>query len=182
MTPLEIFLLIILIVLFLGLVVVVWFILVTISFNKLKEEITKSKNNLNTSLVTYYELFIKTIEDCNQKIELDSQVVLEVKSFKRLELDEPIEVKQQFFIDFNNLVKKTTNYLKSNKELMESEFYLNCLKKSNENIEALHATRRVYNANVSYYNQKRITFPHNIVANIKKLKGYKFFETNFEDN
>ena len=42
--------------------------------------------------------------------------------------------------------------------------------------ENLQASRRVYNSNVSYYNQKVVVFPSNIIANWKKFEKRDFFE------
>lgn len=42
--------------------------------------------------------------------------------------------------------------------------------------ENLQASRRVYNSNVSIYNQKVVVFPSNIIANWKKFAKRDFFE------
>jgi LemA protein len=42
--------------------------------------------------------------------------------------------------------------------------------------ENLQASRRVYNSNVSMYNQKIVTFPNSIVANLGKFLKREFFE------
>ncbi len=42
--------------------------------------------------------------------------------------------------------------------------------------EHLQAARRLYNANVSSYNQKLVTFPSSIVANSKGFTKKEFFE------
>ena len=52
-------------------------------------------------------------------------------------------------------------------ELKSSENY-NTLQKSIADVEEhLQASRRLYNANVSNYNQKIVTFPSNVIFNIK---------------
>jgi LemA protein len=42
--------------------------------------------------------------------------------------------------------------------------------------EHLQAARRLYNSNVSFYNQLLVSFPASIVANNKKMVKRDFFE------
>ena len=42
--------------------------------------------------------------------------------------------------------------------------------------EHLQAARRLYNSNVSHYNQKLVTFPSSLVGGWKKLTKRAFFE------
>ena len=46
--------------------------------------------------------------------------------------------------------------------------------------EHLQASRRIYNSNVSIYNQFLNTFPSNIIGKIRKLKEKPFFEATEE--
>ena len=61
-------------------------------------------------------------------------------------------------------------------ELKSSENY-NTLQKSIADVEEhLQAARRMFNSNVSIFNQKIVTFPTSIIANMKGLTKKEFFE------
>lgn len=61
-------------------------------------------------------------------------------------------------------------------ELKSSENYKTLQKSIVDVEEHLQASRRLYNSNVSLYNQLLVSFPTSIVANNKKMTKKEFFE------
>ena len=61
-------------------------------------------------------------------------------------------------------------------QLRASENFAKLQNASAEVEENLQAARRVYNANVSYYNQKIVVFPSSMIANWKGFTKRDFFE------
>lgn len=177
MTSLQITLLVVSLIAVLVIIPFIWVIVTNNSFNKLKNEIENAQIVLNTTIVTFYEVFIKTFKECLKKNNLnenDYESLLKIASPK---LDDLFDLKQQFVFDFLKIIEKTIAKVSENQIIKNSQEFKECLKRTNDEIEALHTARRVYNAFVSYFNQKRITFPHKIIANMRRFTNYSFFET-----
>lgn len=177
MSPIEIIILIISIVIAITLVILSWFFITNNTFNKLENEIEESKIILNTSIITFYEVFLHTFKECVLKYQLNEKDFNNLLNFKRPELTDSFEKKQKFVYSFFKLIRETVETMNKNEIIKNSGEFHKCLEKINKEIESLHGARRVYNANVSYFNQKIITFPHKIIANFRGLKNYQFFET-----
>ena len=62
-------------------------------------------------------------------------------------------------------------------ELKSSENYKTLQKAIADTEEHLQAARRMYNANVSHFNQMLVTFPKSVIANSKGLTKKGFFES-----
>ncbi len=178
MSDTHILLLVISLAFILFIVVPLTWLLITIkSFERLENEIKEALISLNSALITFYEVFMKTFKDCQSKLNLNGELLIEVNNFECIKLDDEFSVKQQFVYDFLKLIVKVQTFIETNENILNDPLYLECLDKTKKELETLHASRRVYNAIVSYFNQKRVTFPDNIVAKLKKLKNYPFFET-----
>lgn len=65
-------------------------------------------------------------------------------------------------------LKANQNFLKLQEELSETE-------------DQIAASRRIYNENVMYFNNKIEMFPSNVIANTFSFKKQDFFETTPED-
>ena len=73
--------------------------------------------------------------------------------------------------NLNNLLALAENY----PDLQASENFKELQLAIADTEEHLQAARRLYNSNVSSYNQKIVTFPLSLVANYKKLTKKEFF-------
>ncbi len=177
MGTLELALLIIGLVILIVIVPLIWFILTNNAFKRLQKEINEAKIVLNTSIMTFYEVFIRTFNECVKKHHLDDDLVNSIKSIKGPNLNDGFEEKQKFVYQLFELIKVTVNEVNEKTLIKNSQEFNECLRRTNEEIEALYAARRVYNASVSYFNQKRITFPHKIVGKLRGFTNYPFFET-----
>ena len=71
------------------------------------------------------------------------------------------------------------NALVENYPEIKADDHFRILQKSIVDVEEhLQAARRVYNANVSRYNQVVLSFPSSVVAKINKYSELEFFEAN----
>ena len=77
----------------------------------------------------------------------------------------------------NRNMEKINIIAESYPELQSNENFKTLQQSIVEVEEHLQAARRLYNSNVSYYNQILVTFPSSIVANSKKMIKKDFFET-----
>jgi LemA protein len=76
----------------------------------------------------------------------------------------------------NKLMEKINVAVEAYPELRSSENYLKLKEAITDAEDHLQASRRLYNANVSMYNQKIAVFPPNIIASIQDHNPKYFFE------
>ena len=74
--------------------------------------------------------------------------------------------------NYRNLLAVAENY----PELKSSETFVTLQKSILDVEEHLQAARRLYNSNVSLYNQKIVTFPSSVIAGMKGMTKKDFFE------
>ena len=97
--------------------------------------------------------------------------------FKTIELRQNMTIKEKN--EANKLMEenmeKINALVENYPDLKASENYKTLQKAIADVEEHLQASRRLYNANVSSYNQKIVTFPSSIIANSKGLTKKDFF-------
>ena len=76
----------------------------------------------------------------------------------------------------NNNCNKILAIAESYPELKASEQFLNLQKNLSKMESQLQAARRIYNGEVTRYNNKIMMFPSNLIASIFKFKEMKLFE------
>jgi len=87
-----------------------------------------------------------------------------------------IDEKQDFANEVSKGLETIHVVVEKYPELKASQNVLKLHEATLEVEENLQAARRTYNSNVSYYNQKVVVFPSNIIANWKKFEKRPFFE------
>lgn len=170
----EIILIIVIVVICL---VVCLYIIGTINnFRKMLVKIDESESSIDVALTNRFDSLTKMfkavkgymkheVETLEKIVKLGMpkhETVLKEKEEFANELSKGLETISVFVEQYPDL-KSNTNVLKLQEEAIEVE-------------ENLQAARRIYNSNVSIYNQKVVIFPSNIIANHKKFTKREFFE------
>ena len=89
-----------------------------------------------------------------------------------MSLDEKIEANKSMDESFNKI-----NITKENYPNLKADKNFQMLEKAVIDVEEhLQAARRLYNSNVSLYNQLLVVFPTNILAKFFKMSKRDFFE------
>lgn len=159
------------------LVVIIYVISISNSLNKAIVKIDEASSGIDVSLNKRYDVLTKMID-----------VVKGYTKYEQETIFKSVELRQNMTIQEKNQVNKTIeeNMTKIN---MIAENYPNLKASENYKIlqkaiadveEHLQASRRLYNANISSYNQKIVTFPSSIIAGCKGLKKREFFITEDE--
>lgn len=165
----------------------IYFILVIISFiifitisnnlNKLIIKIDESISGIDIALTKRYDTLVKMVEVVKGYSKYEKETLSQIIQIRS---DLSIEEKQKASYQMNSELKRVNVLVEGYPQLKANENYLYLQKVILDNEENLQAARRIYNSNVSIYNQKIDTFPINIVAAIKKYKKRDFFEADVE--
>ena len=143
------------------------------SLKKLSLKVDEALSGIDVALSKRYNVLSKMVETVKgytkhekevlfKTIEMRSNMNLsELKNAKN-EMDENINQINMIIEKYPDL-KANENFLALQKAIIDAE-------------EHLQAARRLYNSNTSLYNEKVITFPSLIVANIHHFKQIEYFE------
>ena len=160
--------------LFLVVPLVVWYISVS---NELKRDIVKideASSDIDVALTKRYDVLTKMIEVVKGYVKHEKETM-----FGTIELRQGMTMREKALVS---------------EKIEENLFRINALAenypdlKANENFkvlqqaiadteEHLQASRRLYNAKVSSFNQKVVTFPTSIVSEMSGLTKREFFKT-----
>jgi LemA protein len=157
-------------VLYIGLI---WFIS---THNKLKRtfiKIEEANSGIDVALTKRYDLLTQMVDTVKGYIKHEKETLLEVvKLRKNMTIDEKM-------IENNKMTKniEKINVLVENYPELKANENFKILQQSIVEVEEhLQAARRMYNSNVSIFNQMLVTFPISAVASMSGLTKQTFFE------
>ena len=155
------------------LIFVIWIIATSNSLNKSIVKIDEASSGIDVALTKRYDTLTKMMDVVKAYAKHEKDTIFEVINLrKNMTTDEKIEANNKINSNLEKIYALAENY----PELKSSENY-NTLQKSIADAEEhLQAARRMFNSNVSIYNQKLVTFPTSIIANSKGLTKKTFFE------
>lgn len=164
---------IIIAILVIALIIVVSIISISNKLNKAVVKIDEASSGIDVALTKRYDVLTKMIEVVKSYAKHEKETLFEVINLrKNMSInDKNIENKK---MDEN--LNKINVVAESYPELKSSENYKTLQQSIVEVEEHLQAARRLYNSNVSIYNQMLVTFPISIIANNKKMTKKDFFE------
>lgn len=135
-------------------------------------KIDEANSDIDVSLTKRYDVLTKMIDVVKGYAKYEQETI-----FKTVELRKNMTIKEKN--EANELMEENMekiNVIAENyPDLKASENYKTLQKAIADVEEHLQASRRLYNANVSSYNQKIVTFPSSIIANSKGLTKKDFF-------
>ena len=159
-------------------IVLILFICYISTLNKIKRlfiKVNESLSGIDIALTKRYDVLTKLVEVVKGYAKHEKEVLIKV-----IELREKMSVNE--LRDANNSMDENFNYvnvLVENYPEIKADEHFRILQKSIVDVEEhLQAARRVYNANVSRYNQVVLSFPSSVVAKINNYSELEFFEAN----
>ena len=157
-----------------GIVVVllIGFIAISNGLNRAKVKIDEASSDIDVSLTKRYDVLTKMIDVVKSYAKYEKETIFETIQLRQnMTMQEKSEADRKMSESFDRIRALAENY----PDLKASANY-NTLQKAIADVEEhLQASRRLYNANVSRYNQKIATFPTSIVAGLKGLGKEEFF-------
>lgn len=155
------------------LVIVIWYISTSNALNRAVVKIDEVDSGIDVALTKRYDVLTKMLETVKGYAKHEKETIVEsINLRKGMTLPEKTEINNKMTDAFTKLNVVAENY----PDLKASENF-KALQLSIADVEEhLQAARRLYNANVSTFNQMIVTFPTSIIANSKGLTKKDFFE------
>lgn len=162
-------------------ILIIYVISISNGLNRSLMKIEEASSGIDVALTKRYDVLTKMIDVVKGYAKYEQETL-----FKTVELRKgmTIEEKKQANNDMEENMSKINVLAENYPELKASENYKTLQQSIADVEEHLQAARRLYNANVSSYNQKIVTFPSSMIANSKGLTRKEFFsaeETKKED-
>ena len=160
------------IVLILFAVVVISIIVMSNNLNKALVKIDEASSGIDVALTKRYDVLTKMIETVKGYAKHEKEVLFDVvKIRKGMTIEEKNEANKQMDETLSKINVLAENY----PDLKASENFKTLQDSITDVEEHLQAARRLYNANISSYNQMIVTFPISIIAGTKGLTKREFF-------
>jgi len=158
------------------LVIVLWVIGTLNTFNRLLVKVDEAESGIDVALTKRFDLLTKMVSATKGYADHERKTLESVIAMRQPAHGAPIGEKQAFANQLSESMARLNVVVEQYPQLRASENFAKLQSASSEVEENLQAARRVYNANVSYYNQKIVVFPSSMIANWKGFTKRDFFE------
>ena len=154
------------------LVIVIYIISISNGLNRSIIKIEEASSDIDVSLTKRYDVLTKMIDVVKSYAKYEQETI-----FKTIELRQNMTIQEKN--EANKIMEENTEKIhilaENYPDLKASENYKTLQQAIADAEEHLQASRRLYNSNVSIYNQKIVTFPTSIIASSKGLTKKEFF-------
>ena len=153
---------------------IIWYIVSLNKINRLIVKIEEADSGIDVALTKRYDVLTKMVDVVKAYTKHETETFAKVINLRNgMAINEKIKLNDEVTQSFDSIRAIVENY----HELKSSENYKKLQNAIIDVEEHLQAARRLYNANISLYNQIIATFPNNLVAKLKSMKKKDFFET-----
>lgn len=158
-------------------ILISWYIITLNKLNRAIVKIDEANSGIDVALTKRYDVLTKMIEVVKSYAKHEKETLFEVIKLRdNMTLEEKNKVNQLM----NKTIEKINVVAENYPELRSSENYKTLQESILDVEEHLQAARRLFNSNVSIYNQLIVTFPNSIVASTRGLVKRDFFEADDE--
>lgn len=154
-------------------IIIAWYIKVLNKLNIALVKTDETASGIDVALTKRYDLLTKMINVVEGYTKHEKETLLEVtKLRKNMSMTEKNKINDQINQSLEQIKIIAENY----PDLKASENFIVLQNSVSEVEENLQIARKLYNSNVSVYNQLIVTFPNSIVASTKRMTKKDFFE------
>lgn len=154
-------------------IIIIWYISTLNKLNRTSVKVEESLSGIDVALTKRYDVLTKMMDVVKAYAKHEKETLFEVINLRsNLSVKEKSEVNHKMDENFQKISLVAEAY----PELKSSENYKTLQLSITDVEEHLQAARRIYNANVSVFNQMLVTFPTSIIANSKGMVKKDFFE------
>jgi len=159
-----------------ALIIIGWIITTINSFRVMLVKIDESESSIDVALTKRFDLLSKMFSAVKGYMKHEQETLTKVVQMRQPAHGAPMAEKQEFANEVTRGLQAINVVVEQYPDLKASQNMGKLQDATLEVEENLQAARRVYNSNVSYYNQKVVVFPSSIIANWKKFEKKAFFE------
>ena len=141
------------------------------AFVKMEVQINEALSGIDVALEKRFDTLTKMYDLAKNYMQYEKSTLMEVVRLRQGNIQEKQEA-SKIMDDFQKSFDVT---LENYPELRSSQNILELQKAVREVEDHLQASRRLYNNNVSIYNQAIVVFPSNLIANMMSLSKKEFF-------
>ena len=155
------------------LVLIIAYISILNGLNRAIVKIDEAASGIDVALTKRYDVLTKMMDTCKSFVKHENEIMFKVIELRSgSSMQEKNDANKAMSENYKNLLAVAENY----PELKSSETFTTLQKAILDVEEHLQAARRLYNSNVSIFNQKLVTFPSSMIASSKGLTKKEFFE------
>lgn len=164
---------IIIIIAIIALIIVLWYISTSNKLNRAVVKIDESLSGIDVALTKRYDVLTKMIDVVKAYAKHEKETLFEVINLRK---DMSIQERNEANKAMDENMQKINVVAENYPELKSSENYKTLQQSIADVEEHLQAARRLYNSNVSLFNQLLVTFPTSSIAKNKGMTKKDFFE------
>ena len=154
-------------------IILIWIISTSNALNRTIVKVEEADSGIDVALTKRYDVLTKMMDVVKAYKNYENETLLEVINLRKgMTMAEKVAESNKMNSNFEKLQVIAEAY----PELKSSENYKTLQQSIVEVEEHLQAARRMYNANVSKFNQMLVTFPTSVIASSKRLSKKAFFE------
>jgi LemA protein len=153
--------------------VVIWAIMVSNMFKRLLVKIDEADSGIDVALTRRYDTLTKMLDVVKAYAAHETKLLTDLVKYRQgMNMEGKISANSQM----NELKSRLNILAEAYPELKSSENFRRLQDAITEAEDHLQAARRVYNMNVSSFNQAIVVFPNSIIANMQNHEKKLFFE------
>lgn len=154
------------------LVLVVYIISTGNRFKSLEVKIQESLSGIDVSLTQRFDVLTKLLSVCRQYAAHETETFEKLVGMRQ---NMTVSERTEYSGKMDRLTDQIRAVAEGYPELRSSTNYLELQKAIRDTEDRLQASRRIYNSNVSQFNQMLVQFPSSIIGNKMNLKPADFF-------
>lgn len=154
-------------------IIIVWYIATMNSLRRLQIKVSEALSDIDVALMKRHDVLVKMLDVTKAYARYEKETILEtIKLRSGMNMSERTTAVKEMDQANRFIHAVAENY----PELRSSDNYKQLQLSIMDVEEHLQAARRLYNGNVSYLNQKIVSFPSSIIANQLDITREEFLE------
>lgn len=154
------------------LIILIWFVSTSNALNKAVVKIDEANSGIDVALTKRYDVLTKMLDIAKGYAKHEKETLFETINLRK---DMTMAEKSEANNKMSEAFGKINVIAEAYPELKSSENFKTLQLSVSDVEEHLQAARRLYNANISSYNQMIVSFPTSIIAGMKGLSKKDFF-------
>jgi LemA protein len=152
---------------------ILWFISAVNRFARMSVKIAESDSGVDVALTKRYDMLTKTLDVTRAYAKHEAETLAEIVKLRSgMSVGEKAEANRRM----DEMTGRINVLAESYPELRSSENFRQLQAAVAEAEEHLQAARRIYNMNVSRFNQLLASWPASVVGNMRRLEPKEFFK------